>query len=153
MKSISVKSRNGDSRTLRAEVIQNLRNALEGDVLREEDAGYYAARRIWNGMVDKHPGMIVQCAGTADVVQAVNFAREQDLLASIRGGGHNVAGSAIADKGVVIDLSRMRGVQADPEHRSVRAEGGAKLGDLDAATAPFGLLLPLGLSRPPVLPA
>jgi FAD/FMN-containing dehydrogenase len=143
MKSISVKSRNDESRTLRAQVIQNLRSAVEGEVLCEHDADYDAARRIWNGMVDKHPTMIVQCTGTADVVQAVNFAREQDLLVSIRGGGHNVAGSAIADKGAVIDLSAMRGLQADPEHRSARAEGGAKLGELDAATAPFGLAAPI----------
>ena len=145
MQSVPVVSRTGEPTALRGEAVQDFRNALQGKLILREEPDYEAARHIWNGMIDKYPGMIVQCAGPADVVHSVNLAREHGLRLSIRGGGHNVAGGAIADQGLVIDLSRMCNVQVDPEHRTARAQGGAKLGDLDAATGPFGLAAPLGV--------
>jgi FAD/FMN-containing dehydrogenase len=98
------------------------------------DNGYDSAPQIRNGMIDKKPGLIVQCAGAADIIAAVNFASEHNLLMSIRGGGRNVAGTAIAEDGLVIDLSQMRSVQVDPERRSARVEGGARLRDLNHET-------------------
>jgi FAD/FMN-containing dehydrogenase len=112
---------------------------IRGRVLRPDDPAYSEARRIRNGLIDRHPALIVQCHGTADVVDAVNFAREHELLVSIRGGGHNVAGNAVNDGGIVIDLSAMRSVYVDPEQRIARAQGGANWGDLDRETQLFGL--------------
>ena len=145
MQSVSFVSRTGEPTALPGAAVQDFRNALQGAVILPEEPDYEAARHIWNGMIDRHPGMIVQCAGPADVVHTVNLARRHGLRLSIRGGGHNVAGGAIADRGLVIDLSRMCRVQVDPEHRTARAQSGAKLGDLDAATGPFGLAAPLGV--------
>jgi FAD/FMN-containing dehydrogenase len=128
------------------------RNALEGfvmgvrgAVLRPGDEGYDEARAIWNGLIDRRPALIVRCTGAADVVDAVNFAREQNLLLSIKGGGHNVAGNAVNDGGLVIDLSQMNGVHVDPSTRTVRAEGGATWGDCDRETQLHGLAVPGGV--------
>jgi FAD/FMN-containing dehydrogenase len=145
MKTVSIASRNGKQRMLAYAVVQPFRNGLKGEVLLPGDEGYDAARHIWNGMIDKHPAMIVQCACPADVAQAVNLARDEGLLLSIRGGGHNVAGGSVADKGLMLDLTRMRDVQVDPDRRVARAQGGAKLADLDAATSPFALAAPVGV--------
>jgi hypothetical protein len=106
---------------------------------------YDAVRRIWNASIDKHPGLIVRCLGTADVIDAVNFARTNDLLVSIRGGGHNVGGRALCDGGMVIDLSLMRGVMVDARARTAWVQGGAKLGDLDRETHLHGLAAPVGV--------
>src|SRR5262249_35464286 len=103
------------------------------------------ARTIWNGLIDRRPALIVQCSGAADVVDAVNFARDQGLLLSIKGGGHNVAGNAVNDGGLVIDLSQMRGVHVDPETATVRVQGGASLGCVDRETQLFGLAVPFGV--------
>ena len=108
------------------------------------DPGYDEARVIWNGSIDKHPAIIAQCVGAADVIDAVNFARDHDLVVAVRGGGHNVAGNAVCDGGIVIDLSLMNGVRVDPAARRVRAGGGAILGDVDRETQAFGLATPLG---------
>jgi len=131
--------------TLDAEAIQGFAAAVRGPVLVPDDDGYDAARAIWNGLIDRRPALIVQPTGAADVVDAVNFAREHDLLLSIKGGGHNVAGNAVNDGGIVIDLSNMRGVHVDPTTRTVRVEGGATLGDLDRETQLFGLAVPAGV--------
>src|SRR3954451_815891 len=96
------------------EAIQGFVAGVRGPVLRPGDPGYDDARALWNGLIDRRPALIVQCSGAADVVDAVNFAREQNLLVSIKGGGHNVAGNAVNDGGLVIDLSQMRGVHVDP---------------------------------------
>jgi FAD/FMN-containing dehydrogenase len=106
---------------------------------------YEDARRIQNGLIDRHPALIVRCSGTADVVETVNFARDRGLLLSIRGGGHNVAGNAMNDGGVVVDLSGMRGVHVDPATKTVRAAGGATWGDVDRETQLFGLAVPGGV--------
>ncbi|MGD2075436.1 MAG: FAD-binding oxidoreductase, partial [Gammaproteobacteria bacterium] len=135
----------GGQRVLDEVAVEKLRERLRGRVLSPEEDGYESARLVWNGMVDKRPSLIVQCAGTADVMAAVNFAQEHGLLTSIRGGGHNVAGSALLDGGLVIDLSEMRSVHVDPERRLARVEGGARLRDLDHETQAFGLAAPVGV--------
>ena len=118
---------------------------LAGQVIQPSDTGYDAARRIWNAAIERHPGLIVRCLGAADVIHAVKFARANDLLVSIRGGGHNVAGRALCDDGLVIDLSAMRGVFVDPKTRTVQVQGGATLGDLDRETHLHGLAVPTGV--------
>ncbi|HVL22897.1 MAG TPA: FAD-dependent oxidoreductase, partial [Thermomicrobiales bacterium] len=112
---------------------------LRGRLLRPGDNDYDAARRVWNAMVDKRPALIVQCAGAADVVAAVRFATEHDLLVSIRGGGHGVAGLAVCDDGLMIDLSRMKGIRVDPVAKTARAEAGVLWGEFDQETQAFGL--------------
>lgn len=118
---------------------------VRGACLTAEDERYEEARIIWNGSADKHPALIVQCKGAADVIDAVNLAREHDLLVAVRGGGHNVAGNAVCDDGLVIDLSAMNGVRVDLKAKTVRAEGGCTLGDVDRETQAFGLAAPLGV--------
>jgi FAD/FMN-containing dehydrogenase len=131
--------------TLDGDVIRAFVAGVRGAVLRDGDQGYDDARAIWNGLIDRRPALIVQCTGAADVVDAVNFAREQNLLLSVKGGGHNVAGNAVNDGGLVIDLSQMRGVHVDPSTQTVRAQGGATWGDCDRETQLFGLAVPGGV--------
>jgi FAD/FMN-containing dehydrogenase len=119
--------------------------SLRGTVTQPGDPGYDAARAVWNGMIDRRPALIAHCHGTADVIAAVQFARSNDLPVAVRGGGHNVAGNATCDDGLVIDLSPMRAVQVDPVRRIARAQGGAKLGDVDHETQAFGLATTLGM--------
>lgn len=125
--------------------INKLRADLRGKLLLEGDNGYEEARKIWNGIIDKKPSFIVYCKGVADVIHAVNFARIHQLKTSVRSGGHNVAGGALNDGGIVIDLSEMRSVYVDPIKRIARAEGGVRLGDIDHETQVFGLATPTGL--------
>jgi FAD/FMN-containing dehydrogenase len=124
---------------LSAEELQEFRAGFRGQVLTPEDAGYDDHRRVWNGNVDKYPGLIARCAGTADVVAAVNMARERGLLVSARGGGHNIAGDSVCDGGLVIDCSLMKGIHVDPERRRARAEAGVRWGEFDHETQAFGL--------------
>lgn len=119
--------------------ITGLRAAVAGPVLTPDVEGYDPARRVWNGIIDRRPAVIVQCAGLADVIQAVRFAREHPLPVTVRGGGHQVAGSAVCDGGIVIDLSRMNYVFVDPVARTARVQGGARWRDVDRATQVFGL--------------
>jgi FAD/FMN-containing dehydrogenase len=118
---------------------------VRGPLLLADDPGYEEARHIWNALVEKRPGAILKCGGTADVVAAVNFARENNILVAVRGGGHNVGGRALCDDGLVIDLSGMRAVHVDPAARTVRAQGGATLGDVDRETHLHGLAVPFGV--------
>ena len=118
---------------------QGLEGRMRGQLLRSGDAGYDEARTIWNAMIDRRPALIARCAGTADVVTAVNFAREEGLLVAVRGGGHNVAGNAICDGGLVIDLSPMKDIVVDPVARTARAGGGVLWGEFDRATQEHGL--------------
>jgi FAD/FMN-containing dehydrogenase len=119
--------------------IDDLRTALLGSVVAPGDDGYAEARRVWNGIIDRHPALIVRCRGVADVVEAVRFAREHPMPVSIRGGGHQVAGSAVCDDGIVIDVSSMTGVHVDPVARTARVQAGARWHDVDRATQLFGL--------------
>ena len=125
--------------------IERLRTACGGPLIRPGDEDYDSARRIWNASIDKRPGLIVRCSGLADVIAAVNFAREHGLLVAVRGGGHNVGGRALCDGGLVIDLSRMKGIHVDAATRRVRAQPGATLGDLDRETHVHGLTVPVGV--------
>jgi FAD/FMN-containing dehydrogenase len=113
--------------------------SLRGELLRPSDPGYGDARKVWNGMIDKRPALIARCAGAADVMAAVNFARTNDLLVSVRGGGHNITGNAVCDGGLMIDLSRMKGVRVDPVTRTARAEAGLTWGEYNRETQAFGL--------------
>jgi hypothetical protein len=131
--------------TLDAEVLEAFVASVRGPVSRPGDEGYHEARAVWNGLIDRRPALIVQCTGAADVVDAVNVAREQELMLSVKGGAHNVAGNAVNDGGLVIDLSLMRGVHVDPLTRTVRAQGEVTWGDCDRETQLFGLAVPGGV--------
>ncbi|HEV2491372.1 MAG TPA: FAD-binding oxidoreductase [Candidatus Acidoferrales bacterium] len=120
-------------------VIEKFRTSLRGELLRPGDPGYDQARKVWNGMIDKRPAMIVRCAGVADVIECVRFARTHDLVVAVRGGGHNVAGNAVCDNGLVIDLTRMKGIRVDPARRIARAEPGVLWREFDRETQAFGL--------------
>jgi hypothetical protein len=145
MSGITITTLSGEEALLAEDVLENLRGQIQGDVLLPSDDDYEQARKIWNGMIDKRPSLIVRCTGPADVIDAVKFARTHNILVSVRGGGHNVAGNALVDDGMVIDLSRMRGIHVDPKSRIVRAQAGATLGELDRETQAFGLAVPSGI--------
>lgn len=123
-----------------------LRRKVLGDVVLPEDPGYEEARKVWNGAVDKRPAAVVYCANTADVIEAVTFARSRNHLVAVRSGGHNVAGLSVCDGGIVIDLSRMKRIAVDPQRRRVRAEAGLSLGEFDAATQAHGLATTMGVN-------
>jgi hypothetical protein len=118
---------------------------LHGELIQPPDPGYEKARQVYNGMIDKHPQCIARCADVADVITAVNVAREHDMLVAVRGGGHNGAGLGTCDDGLVIDLSRMKGIRVDPAARTVQVEGGCTWGDVDHSTHAFGLAMPSGI--------
>jgi FAD/FMN-containing dehydrogenase len=124
---------------------ERFKAAFRGEVIQPGDSGYETARKIWNASIDKHPGIIARCSGVADVVAAVNFSRENELLVAVRGGGHNVSGRALCDDGMVIDLSRMKGIHVDAKNHIARVQGGATLGDVDRETHLFGLAVPAGI--------
>jgi FAD/FMN-containing dehydrogenase len=125
--------------------INSLLSIFRGELLLPGRPDYDAARRVWNAMVDKRPALIAKCRGAADVIGIVNFVRERGLLLSVRGGGHNVAGLALCDGGVTIDLSLMRSIRVDPNTRTVRAESGVTWGELDREALAFGLATIRGL--------
>jgi FAD/FMN-containing dehydrogenase len=127
-----------------SELVETLRTALRGTVIDRSHSDYDSARRVWNGLIDRHPAVIARCADTADVVEVVKVDRANRPLISVRGGGHQVAGSAVCDDGLVIDLSEMRAVHVDPGARTVRAQAGATWGEVDRATQLFGLVTPGG---------
>lgn len=124
--------------------IEAFGNSLGGELIRAGDAGYDAARRVYNLMIDKRPALIVRCGGVADVISAVNYARERQIPVSVRSGGHNVAGNAICENGLVIDLSRLKGIRVDPAARTVRAQAGVTYAELDRETQAFDLAAPGG---------
>ena len=125
--------------------VQELRDALGGTLVSPGDVAYNEARSVWNGMIDRRPALIARCVGTSDVIAAVGFARSEGLTVAVRGGGHNVAGNATCDGGLVIDLSPMKGVHVDAAARTVRAQGGVTWGELDRETQAFGLATTGGL--------
>ena len=127
-------------------LVEAFDQSLRGVLLQETHPEYDEARKIWNGMIDKRPALIVQCSGNADVITAVRFAKDHQLLNSVKGGGHNIAGSAVCDGGLMIDLSQMRGVLVDPEKRIAQVQPGALLGDVDHETQAFGLAVPTGIN-------
>jgi FAD/FMN-containing dehydrogenase len=131
--------------TITPGAIEALRRALRGEVLLPGDTGYDTARHVWNAMIDRRPSVIARCRGVADVIEAVSFACDQDLPISIRAGGHNVAGHAVCDVGLMIDLSLMRSVRVDPNRRRAWVEGGATWRDVDQQTTASGLATPGGV--------
>lgn len=132
--------------TLKVGKIAELQDGFNGALVLPGDAGYDAARRIWNAMIDRHPALIARCAAPSDVVRSVVFAREHGLPLAVRGGGHNIAGNAMCDDGLVVDLSRMRAPRIDVARRRITIEGGATLADLDAACQAHGLATPVGIN-------
>jgi FAD/FMN-containing dehydrogenase len=129
-----------------------LRMTFRGRLLAPQDDGYDQARVVQNGLMDRRPAMIVQCSGTADVIDAVNLAREQQLLTAVRAGGHSIAGYGVVDDGLMLDLSTMRGVWVDPDARVVRVQGGATWGMSIVRAKPSGWRFRVALSRPPGSP-
>jgi FAD/FMN-containing dehydrogenase len=131
-------------KTVDSAAVEALAGSMRGDLIQTSDASYEHARSVYNGMIDKRPMFIAQCVDSADVISAVNFAREQQLTLAVRGGGHSGPGLGTCDGGLVIDLSRMKGIYVDSASRTVRVEGGCTWGDVDHATHPFGLATPSG---------
>ncbi len=123
-----------------AEPLGDLRASLRGELLTPADPDYDEARKLWNGMIDKRPAAIARCTGTADVISAVKFARRNDLAVTVRGGGHNVAGKALRDGALAIDLSPMKGLRVDPKLKTARAQGGVTWGEFDRETVAFDLV-------------
>jgi FAD/FMN-containing dehydrogenase len=146
MNNIKINRLNDGIASLTPEALVGLRAALGGQALLPGDSGYDQARTVWNATVDKRPGLVVRCAGPSDVVQAVRFARQHDLLLAVRAGGHNIAGKAVADGAVLIDLSQMRSVRVDRAARVAWVEPGATLADFDRETQAFGLTTPTGIN-------
>jgi FAD/FMN-containing dehydrogenase len=146
MSSIEMVRGNGKKIPIDGATIESFETALRGELLRPGAEGYDTARTIWNAMIDKRPGLIAMCTGTADVLAAVRFAAEHQLLTAVHGIGHNIAGNAVCDGGLMINLSSMKSVRVDPEARRVHVEPGVTLGDLDHETTGFDLVLPVGIN-------
>ena len=125
--------------------VEEFKASLRGELIQPNDEGYDTARMVYNAMIDRHPRMIAHYADVADVITSVNFARENNVLTAVRGGGHNGGGLGTCDDGLVVDLSRMKGIRVDPAARTVRVEGGCTWGDVDHATNAFGLATPSGI--------
>jgi FAD/FMN-containing dehydrogenases len=136
----------GTERSLDDSLIDKLAAGLAGALLRPTDSGYDAARKVWNGMVDKRPSLIARCAATDDVIASVRFARDHDLLVSVRGGGHNYAGKSVCDGGLMIDLSPMKAIRVDAGRLVARAQAGLRLGEFDRETQAVGLATTLGVN-------
>src|SRR5258708_12943828 len=130
---------------LRRRIADQLAAGFKGDIIGPRHADYSQARLVWNAMIDRHPGLILRCTCTEDVIAAVNVARAHGLPPAIRGGGHSVSGKAMSEGGLTIDLGGMRNVTVDAGQHLVHVDGGCQLGDVDAATAPHGLIVPAGI--------
>src|SRR5262249_2722408 len=127
------------------EGLEELRPQLKGDLITPEDAAYEEARKVYNGMIDKRPALVVSCRDTADVRAAIAYGRANGLVIAVRGGGHNGAGFGTGDGGIGIDLSPMSWVRVDPATKTAQVGGGCKLGDIDHATHAYGLAMPVGV--------
>ena len=137
--SLEATTATGTQTMIEAKDVATFQASLRGKLLRHSDAGYDDARKVWNGMIDKRPALIARCVGVADVMDAVNFARTNDLLVSVRGGGHNITGNAVCDGGLMIDLSPMKGLRVDPMKRTACAQAGLTWGEYNRETQAFGL--------------
>jgi FAD/FMN-containing dehydrogenase len=136
----------GGTIALSTDTLTALRPLLRGSLCLQDEAGYDEARTIWNAMIDRRPGAVVRCGGASDVMRAVRLARDNGLLVAVRGGGHNISGSAVCEGGLLIDLSPMRSVRVDPNKRTARVEPGVTLGEFDKEAQAFGLATPLGIN-------
>jgi len=146
MSEINLTTLDGGEVSIEKEATDALRANLSGELLLANDEGYDEARSIWNAMIDRKPGEIVRCKESGDVIAAVNFAREHNILVAIKGGGHNIAGNAVCEGGVMIDLSEMKQVRVDPENKRAYVEPGCTLADLDRETQAHGLATPVGIN-------
>ena len=146
MSALSLATYSGSNVSINEETLVDLEATLRGSILRPTDADYNNARTLWNAMIDRRPGGIVCCHGAADVIKAVRFAAECGAKLAVKGGGHNIAGNAVCDGGLTIDLSAMKSVRVDPARRTARVEPGATLGDVDAEAQAFGLAMPVGIN-------
>ncbi|MCW9706130.1 FAD-binding oxidoreductase [Fodinibius salsisoli] len=145
MKTVKTALMNGEKQVLDGEEFETFKNQIRGKVVTSQDENYNEARTIYNGMIDKQPALIVYCSNVADVITCVDFAREHNLMTAIRGGGHNGPGLALANDGLVIDLSEMNGIRVNTEEQTVRAEAGCTWGDVDHATNQFGMATVSGI--------
>ena len=146
MENLRIMTINGAETDLQEAAVEAFKASLRGKLLTPDSPGYDEARAIWNAMIDRRPALIVRCAGVADVMAAAAFARKHDLLLAVRGGGHNIAGNAVCDGGLMIDLSPMKSVRVNPETRRAYVEPGATLSDFDHEAQAFGLATPLGIN-------
>lgn len=146
MSSVQIVRGNGESLTVDSAAVEQLKSSLRGALLLPGEEGYDKARTVWNAMIDRRPALVVRCAGVADIQQAVAFARKCSALTAIKGGGHNIAGNAVCDGGLLIDLSSLRSVRVDPRARVAHVEPGATLADLDHECQAFGLATPVGIN-------
>ena len=146
MAAIQVLTQAGESVEISADLVEQLRTSVRGALLLPGEPGYDEVRTIWNAMIDKRPGLIVRCAGAADVLQAIRFGLDHGLLIAVKGAGHNIAGSAVCDGGLMLDLSPMKSVHVDPKNRTARVEPGVTLGEFDREAQAFGLATPLGIN-------
>jgi len=135
----------GKEISLEPAALHDLNGSLRGPMLMPGNVGYDDARKVWNAMIDKHPALIVQCEGVTDVAEAVNFAREHDLLVSVRGGGHSISGKSVCEDGMMIDMSQLNTVRADPKTRTARVDGGCLEGHIDHESQQFGLVTTAGI--------
>ncbi len=146
MASLRIRSLNGGEVSLEEQAVDELASSMRGQLLRDGSSGYDEARQIWNAMIDRRPALIARCAGVADVMRSIAFARKHGLLLAVRSCGHNIAGNAICDGGLVIDLSQMKSVRVDPNTRRAYVEPGVTLGDFDHEAQAFGLATALGIN-------
>jgi FAD/FMN-containing dehydrogenase len=144
MSDLQARTRTNSETTLKEATVRKLKESLRGELILGNDPDYDDARSIWNAMIDRRPALIARCLGVADVVTCVKFAREHDIALTVKGGGHNIAGLAVCDGGLMLDMSRMRGVWTDTAARSARAQAGCLLGDVDRETQVHGLAAVLG---------
>jgi FAD/FMN-containing dehydrogenase len=144
MSSVHIRTRTNGEATLQPDTVGKFKDSLRGELILPDNDGYHDARSVWNARIDRRPALIARCLGVADVVTCVNFARDHGLILSMKGGGHNIAGLAVCDGGLMLDMSRMRGVWVDPATRTARAQAGCLLGDVDRETQVHGLAAVLG---------
>jgi FAD/FMN-containing dehydrogenase len=145
MPNLEIQTRTDKKTILQEPVIEAFEEKLRGQLILPQNEDYDEARAVWNAMIDKKPALIVRCLGVADVIEAVRFARENDLLVAVRGGGHNIAGVSVCEQGLMIDLSPMRAVHVDPKAQTARVQGGATFAEVDHETQAFGLAVPNGV--------
>ena len=146
MTDLSIRTLNSSTKTISPNSLAAFRGKLRGPVALPGEDGYDAARTIWNATIDRSPALVARCLGAADVINAVKLARDENLLVAVRGGGHNIAGNAVCDGGLLIDLSLMKSVRVDPASRTARVEPGATLADFDKEAQAFALATPLGIN-------
>lgn len=146
MDTLQLRTLSGSSTTVDAAELEAFRAHLQGELLTPDQPAYEDARKIWYAMIERRPAAIVRCRTVDDIAHGVNFARSHNLLISVRGGGHNIAGNALCEQGLMIDLSQMKAVQVDPETQTAKVGPGATLADFDREAQKYGLATPLGIN-------